>query len=144
MVQPSQYLRWEREGSLCPLILQEDEQDEGFARRGYSRFASTLLRIVCNSKAEISASCGNTQPKCHYWLPWNACSTEEQVRNQCSEELGSSGALRGALDLGSTRAHFCFLKMLMFYFIFKALNFFFTRLFIFLALCNPSLLYPTL
>ena len=58
------------------------------------------------------------------------------MRNQCSEELGSSGALRGALDLGSTREHFCFLKMLMFYFIFKALNFFFTRLFIFLALCG--------
>ena len=51
-----------------------------------------------------------------------------------SRGAGLQRALRGALDLGSMHAHFCFLKMLMFYFIFKALNFFFTRLFIFLAL----------
>ena len=32
------------------------------------------------------------------------------------------------------RAHFCFLKMLMFYFIFKAFNFLFIHLFIFFGL----------
>lgn len=35
-----------------------EEQDQG-PLRGHLRLASTLLRMVCSSKAEISASCGH-------------------------------------------------------------------------------------
>lgn len=27
-----------------------------------------------------------THNQCHYWLPWEACSTEEQVCNRCPAE----------------------------------------------------------
>lgn len=36
----------------------EEEHDEGPATRGHLLFARTRLRILCSSKAEISASCG--------------------------------------------------------------------------------------